>query len=114
MKKETILTSLTANTHMRERAAPAEASGQSCGTMFFFHVFLDFVYPRHLPTPTTHDFHPLPTTFSYTFTIWRKNRTEASLRFFLVSDYKLLVTNSQWVPPNKTLKKHQIQDLTFD
>ena len=44
MKKETILTSLTANTHMRERAAPAEASGQSCGTMFFFHVFLDFVY----------------------------------------------------------------------
>ena len=65
MKKETILTSLTANTHMRERAAPAEASGQSRGTMFFSHVFLYFVYPRHLPTPTTDDLYPLPTTFSY-------------------------------------------------
>ena len=27
--------------------------------------FYTFFYPRHLPTPTTDDFYPLPTTFNY-------------------------------------------------
>ena len=33
-------------------------------TLSFFYIY--FFYPWHLPTPTTHDLHPLPTTFSYT------------------------------------------------
>ena len=33
---------------------------------------------------------------------------------FFVSDCELLVTKSQWVPPEHFFKKHQIQDLTFD
>ena len=31
----------------------------------FITFFLYFFYPRHLPTPTTDDLYPLPTTFSY-------------------------------------------------
>ena len=38
--------------------------------LYFITFFLYFFYLRHLPrpTPTTHDFYPRPTTFSYTWT----------------------------------------------
>ena len=45
--------------------------------LYFITFFLHFIYPRHLPTPTTHDLYPRPTThdprpttFSYTPKWW--------------------------------------------
>ena len=35
----------------------------------------------------------------FVFKIWRNNRTEGTLRVIFVSDCELLLTNSQWLPP---------------